>query len=232
MIKLTQRLFVVGLGMVLIGCAGPMEFANRRELGDVHNQSYSGSVMMSGIKDNSEVVVSQDARIGTLKGETDYHTVLGLISWGDQGTAQAAQKAGIKQVTSVEKTGYQCFPFYKRVSTIVTGEPSVTPSSVAPPTQISLSGTSLNAQPQSPQQRPNFRPTSENEPAPLPPLKPENPAIFYVAKNNQQLGPMTVDDLKQKLNDGVLWNTDLGWKPGMEKWEPLRAMMDKGLIPR
>jgi membrane protease subunit (stomatin/prohibitin family) len=53
---------------------------------------------------------------------------------------------------------------------------------------------------------------TENTPPPLP------QTTYYVAKNGQQLGPFTLDQLKQFVVSKEFEANDLIWKEGMENW--------------
>ena len=45
--------------------------------------------------------------------------------------------------------------------------------------------------------------------------------MWYYSENNQQLGPVSEDDLKQKARSGGLKPTTLVWKDGMSDWKPI-----------
>ena len=45
--------------------------------------------------------------------------------------------------------------------------------------------------------------------------------MWYYSQNNQQLGPVTEEELKSKARSGQLARTTLIWKEGMSDWKPL-----------
>ncbi len=60
-----------------------------------------------------------------------------------------------------------------------------------------------------------------SQPAPAavpPPLPATNP--YFVAVNNQQIGPFNRDELRQQAQSGQLSRDTLVWTQGMEKWTP------------
>lgn len=73
----------------------------------------------------SAVVASPDGRVGSLRGVSRHHSVLGgLVAWGSNGVGDAAQNGGIKEVDTVErgKTRVIFGILYANDSTAVTGE--------------------------------------------------------------------------------------------------------------
>jgi hypothetical protein len=48
--------------------------------------------------------------------------------------------------------------------------------------------------------------------------------MWYYSENNQQLGPVSEDDLKQKARRGGLNPTTLVWKDGMSDWKPIAEL--------
>lgn len=46
-------------------------------------------------------------------------------------------------------------------------------------------------------------------------------ADYYIGKNNQQLGPYTLDQINQLLVSGGINRTDLAWSEGWPTWMPL-----------
>ncbi len=48
--------------------------------------------------------------------------------------------------------------------------------------------------------------------------------MWYYSENNQQLGPVSEDDLKQKARSGGLKPTTLVWKDGMGDWKPIAEL--------
>src|SRR5260370_156106 len=53
---------------------------------------------------------------------------------------------------------------------------------------------------------------------PSPAREPPNMAEWYYARNNQRLGPVSMEQLKQLSSRGELSPTDLVWKDGMANW--------------
>ncbi|OQY44710.1 MAG: antifreeze protein [Anaerolineaceae bacterium 4572_78] len=60
---------------------------------------------------------------------------------------------------------------------------------------------------------PNQPPPSANMPPPLP-----QTAQFYVAIDDKQAGPFSMDEIKQKINKRVITRETLVWKQGMKNW--------------
>ncbi|MGB2681244.1 MAG: GYF domain-containing protein, partial [Candidatus Competibacter sp.] len=59
-------------------------------------------------------------------------------------------------------------------------------------------------------------------PSPAPAAPPPLPAAtrYFVAVNNQQTGPFSMDDLQQQARSGQLTRTTLVWTQGMASWTP------------
>ncbi len=55
--------------------------------------------------------------------------------------------------------------------------------------------------------------SARQEPPALP-----NAAEFYMAQDGQRHGPFTLEQLKEKANDGSLTLSTLIWAPGMANW--------------
>lgn len=53
--------------------------------------------------------------------------------------------------------------------------------------------------------------------------------MIHVVHNNEQSGPYPEDEIHQKLTSGDFLPTDLAWKEGMKKWEPLSSFF---YVPR
>jgi len=51
-------------------------------------------------------------------------------------------------------------------------------------------------------------------------------AEWYYAKGGQQLGPVTADDLRQKIASGEVSGQDLVWKDGMANWQAASAVTE------
>ena len=48
---------------------------------------------------------------------------------------------------------------------------------------------------------------------------------FQIIKNEAQLGPFTEAELRQQIADGELSGSDLGWREGLEEWQPLNVLL-------
>ncbi len=44
---------------------------------------------------------------------------------------------------------------------------------------------------------------------------------YYLAKDGERLGPFSLDEVKQKLNEGSIRNTDMVWTAGQADWRPI-----------
>jgi uncharacterized protein DUF4190/uncharacterized protein DUF4339 len=53
--------------------------------------------------------------------------------------------------------------------------------------------------------------------------------MLYIGRNNQQLGPFSEDEVRQKLAAGELSLTDLAWREGMANWQPVASAL--GIVP-
>ncbi len=53
---------------------------------------------------------------------------------------------------------------------------------------------------------------------------------FYVLKDNQQQGPFTLMDVRDKLQKGEFAYTDLAWREGLANWTPLKDLLG-GALP-
>jgi hypothetical protein len=51
---------------------------------------------------------------------------------------------------------------------------------------------------------------------------------YYVARNGQQFGPYTMEELQRYLGEGRLSLTDLAWTEGMQAWVALAQLPDLG----
>ena len=68
---------------------------------------------------------------------------------------------------------------------------------------------------------------SESEPE----TKPERD--WWVAIDNQQVGPLAVDEVQQRVDAGVIMATTLVWRSGMEGWDILESQAElKSLLPK
>src|SRR3989442_1002258 len=46
-------------------------------------------------------------------------------------------------------------------------------------------------------------------------------ASIYIARDNTRLGSFSEDEVRAGLQSGRFFPTDLGWREGMENWQPL-----------
>lgn len=53
--------------------------------------------------------------------------------------------------------------------------------------------------------------------------------MIHIARNNQQLGQFSEEEVRRGLQDGQFLPTDLGWKEGMPEWQPL-STFDLGAV--
>lgn len=49
---------------------------------------------------------------------------------------------------------------------------------------------------------------------------------FYIATNDQQSGPMSLEDIQAKVKRGEYGREALYWKEGMDDWKPLSELVD------
>ena len=54
---------------------------------------------------------------------------------------------------------------------------------------------------------------------------------YFIGKNGQQLGPFGEEQIKARVASGEFANTDLMWKEGMEKWEPIGTVLNNPYAP-
>ena len=53
---------------------------------------------------------------------------------------------------------------------------------------------------------------------------------YYVFKNNEQVGPFPLMDVRSRLMDGTFAYEDLAWREGMTDWTPLKEILG-GALP-
>ncbi len=53
---------------------------------------------------------------------------------------------------------------------------------------------------------------------------------YYVFKNNEQVGPFALMDVRDRLKSGVFAYEDLAWREGMPEWTPLKEILG-GALP-
>jgi hypothetical protein len=121
---MVKTLLLIGTAALLSACAhqqGPGTY--------ISSNTDSKKGLVTEIKNpcdgESAVVASPDGRVGSLRGVSRRHSVLGgLVEWGSNGVGRAAQKGGIKEVDTVErgKTRVIFGVLYANDSTVVTGD--------------------------------------------------------------------------------------------------------------
>lgn len=57
---------------------------------------------------------------------------------------------------------------------------------------------------------------AQDTPPPLP--APVAPVQYYVGENGQQVGPLTLEQVQQRIRDGKTKRDDLVWKTGLPNW--------------
>jgi hypothetical protein len=53
---------------------------------------------------------------------------------------------------------------------------------------------------------------------------------YYVFKNNEQVGPFALMDVRERLKNGTFAYEDLAWREGMPDWTPLKEILG-GALP-
>jgi hypothetical protein len=53
---------------------------------------------------------------------------------------------------------------------------------------------------------------------------------FYVLKNDEQTGPFSLIDVRERLKKGEFAYSDLAWRDGLAEWTPLKDLMG-GALP-
>ena len=80
--------------------------------------------LTTGVRDFQASTAAKDGAVGETSGEATRRSILcGLVEWGDNGVGTAAQKAGIKNVKTVQNGGTDILwgIAYSEQQTIVTG---------------------------------------------------------------------------------------------------------------
>lgn len=63
--------------------------------------------------------------------------------------------------------------------------------------------------------------------ADAPPPLPEQPAVeYYVGENGQQVGPLTLEQVQQRIRDGKTRRDDYVWKSGLAAWAKAEAFAE------
>jgi hypothetical protein len=55
---------------------------------------------------------------------------------------------------------------------------------------------------------------------------------WYYSKNSNQLGPVSLDELRYKLASGEISGTDMVWKEGMQNWSPISSVGELAVTPQ
>jgi hypothetical protein len=63
-------------------------------------------------------------------------------------------------------------------------------------------------------------------PAPEPPPLPATPVEYYVGENGQRVGPMTLEQLEQRIREGKTVREDLVWKTGLAAWQAAQSFAE------
>ncbi len=64
-------------------------------------------------------------------------------------------------------------------------------------------------------------------PAPTPPPLPQpNAVTFYIERNGQPVGPLTLDQVKQEIANGTVKQETLTWKPGEAAWRQAKDVAE------
>lgn len=72
--------------------------------------------------DTTAPVAATSNSLGSKVGESTSMNVLGIVALGDASIQEAAKKAGIKKISSVDTKTFSVLGVYTKVTTIVTGE--------------------------------------------------------------------------------------------------------------
>lgn len=121
-------LFLIPL-LFLSACAStpPMHFVDSdtsKNDGLATGVSSSQFSLTTGVRDFQASTAAKDGAVGETSGEATRRSILcGLVEWGDNGVGTAAQKAGIKNVKTVQNGGTDILwgIAYSEQQTIVTG---------------------------------------------------------------------------------------------------------------
>ena len=113
----------------LSACAStpPMHFVDSdtsKNDGLATGVSSSQFSLTTGVRDFQASTAAKDGAVGETSGEATRRSILcGLVEWGDNGVGTAAQKAGIKNVKTVQNGGTDILwgIAYSEQQTIVTG---------------------------------------------------------------------------------------------------------------
>ncbi len=55
---------------------------------------------------------------------------------------------------------------------------------------------------------------------------------WYYSKNSNQLGPVSLDEIRFKLASGEIAGTDMVWKEGMQNWSPIASCGELAVLPQ
>src|SRR6188768_48680 len=56
-----------------------------------------------------------------------------------------------------------------------------------------------------------------------PPVK--SPEVFYLHINGEQRGPYTIQHIDHLLNSGLIQETAMFWREGLEQWQPVTNLV-------
>jgi hypothetical protein len=55
---------------------------------------------------------------------------------------------------------------------------------------------------------------------------------WYYSKNSNQLGPVSLDEIRFKLASGEITGTDMVWKEGMQNWSSIASVGELAVLPQ
>lgn len=58
----------------------------------------------------------------------------------------------------------------------------------------------------------------------MPQLRPQQPQLYYLCVNGQQLGPLNESELITMINNRSVDKDTLAWMPGMMEWKPIEQV--------
>jgi hypothetical protein len=101
--------FAVAVSTTLVGCAA------------VGNVGVNGVIYNNTVVPNYASPTAGDAQLGPCVGVAKTHDVLGLVSWGDAGTEQAAANGGVSAIKTIDVGTYNVLGIYTERITKVDG---------------------------------------------------------------------------------------------------------------
>lgn len=72
----------------------------------------------------------------------------------------------------------------------------------------------------------NLGNTMNVNPAPTTPPPLQQSVQYYLAINNQQVGPLDINTVMGYINNGTINATTLAWRQGMQSWAPIKDLPD------